>query len=368
MNSKKGIRKKINYLLILVGSICILSFLSCEKDEVTSPESLSFSFPLAQEQNIDKESLEEVYNSAQYVTGIKSLLVSRNGVLVSEGYFTETGAGDLYHVRSVTKSVVSALIGIAIDEGFIESIDQTLNEFIDPLGYTLDEDKVNITIKDLLTMSSGFEWNEFTDVNEYNNWVTANDQIDYVINRTLEDTPGDVFSYNSAAAHLLSVILTEATGMSTHDFAFEYLFEPLGMNVEDFAWGQFDQGYFNGGADLKLKPGDMIKIGEPYLNNGLYKENQIIPSQWVQESTNIHISTNLNGFEPDYGYLWWINNDMTYDVFFANGYGGQFIVVVPELKLVVVATSEWRLLGDTSGQQWYNVMSLIMNGVLDCVL
>lgn len=367
MNSKNGIKKKINYLLILIGSIYIISFLSCEKDELTFPELLSFNFPLAQEQNMDKESLEQVYDAAQSITGIKSLLVLRNGVLVSEGYFTEMDADDLYHVRSVTKSVVSALIGIAIDEGFIESIDQSLNMYIDPLGYILDEDKVNITIKDLLTMSSGFRWNELTDVDEYNNWLTAYDQIEYVISRTLENIPGEVFLYNSATAHLLSVILTEATEMSTHDFAFEYFFEPLGLSDEDFSWGQFDQGYFNGGADLMLKPGDMIKIGELYLNNGLYKGNQIVPSQWVQESTNIHISTNLNEFEPDYGYLWWINNDMTYDLFFANGYGGQFIVVVPELDLVVVVTSEWRLLGNTAGQQWYNVMSLIMNGVLDCV-
>ncbi|NOQ26480.1 MAG: serine hydrolase [Bacteroidales bacterium] len=367
MYSKNVIKKKINYLLILIGSIFILSFLACEKDDVNFPEFESFEFPLAQEQNIDEERLVQVYNAAQYITGIKSLLVSRNGVLVSEGYFTEMAADNLYHVRSVTKSVVSALIGIAIDEGFIESTDQSLNMFIDPLGYTLDEDKLNITIEDLLTMSSGFQWNEFTDVGEYNNWLTANDQIEYVIRRTLVNTPGEVFSYNSATAHLLSVILTEATEMSTHDFAFEYLFEPLGLSDEDFSWGQFDQGYFNGGADLMLKPGDMIKIGELYLNNGLYNGNQIIPSQWVQESTNIHISTNLDEFEPDYGYLWWINNDMTYDVFFANGYGGQFIVVVPELELVVVATSEWRLLGNTAGQQWYNVMSLIMNEVLDCV-
>lgn len=367
MNSKNRIRKRVNYLLILIGSLYILSFLACEEGELNSYESQSFEFPLAQEQNIDGEELMQVYNAAQYITGIKSLLVSRNGVLVSEGYFTERGADDLYHVRSVTKSVVSALIGIAIDEGFIESTDQTLIEFIDPLGYMLDEDKLNITIKDMLTMSSGFRWNEFTDVSEFNNWVTANDQIEYVISRTLEDTPGEVFSYNSATAHLLSVILTEATGMSTHDFALEYLFEPLEMSDEDFSWGQFDQGYFNGGADLMLKPNDMIKIGELYLNNGLYNGNQIIPAQWVQESTDIHILTNLNGFEPAYGYLWWVNNDLAHDLFFASGYGGQFIVVVPELELVVVATSEWRLLGNSAGQQWYNVMSLIMNGVLDCV-
>jgi CubicO group peptidase (beta-lactamase class C family) len=111
----------------------------------------------------------------------------------------------------------------------------------------------------------------------------------------------------------------------------------------------------------------MIKIGELYLNNGLHNGNQIVPSQWIQESTNINISTNLGGYGPDYGYLWWMKYDGTRDYYFANGYGGQFIIVVPELDLVMVATSEWRNLGNTSGQQWYNVMSLIQNDVLDCV-
>ena len=351
---------KVKYLILFFATIFILS---CEPE----PDPKPLKFPLAADQNIDAEDLEDAYETAANISGIKSLLVSRNGVLVSEEYFTDMGADDLYDVRSVTKSVISALIGIAIEEGFLTSTNQKLSEFLTPLGYTLDGEKANIIIEDLLTMSAGFEWNEFEDGYSYYNWVVSSDQIEYCINGTLENTPGVEFSYSSEEAHLLSVIITEATGMSTHDFAFEYFFEPLGLSIEDFGWGAFPQGYFNGGADLSLKPKDMIKIGNLYLNNGNYNGNQIVPSQWVQESTHNHITTNLQGYLPDYGYLWWMNKGGTNNYYFANGYGGQLIGVFPDLDLVVVATSEWQGLGNTAGQQWYNVMSLIQNDVLSCI-
>jgi len=184
----------------------------------------------------------------------------------------------------------------------------------------------------------------------------------------LVSNPGQQFGYSSEEAHLLSVILTEATGMSTHDFAYEYLFEPIGMGIEDFGWGQFEQGYFNGGADLSLKPIDMIKLGNLYLNNGLYNGEQIVPSEWVEESTSFHISTGLGGYAPDYGYLFWMNINSANRFYCANGYGGQLIVVFPDLELVVVTTSEFRLSTSDAGQQWYNVMTLIQNDVLNSVI
>ncbi len=347
---------RLKYLVFLLLSITIIS---CESDD-----SSSYSFPLAAEQNINPQQLADAYEIASNTEGLKSLLVSRNGVLVAEEYFTEEGADDLYDVRSVTKSVISNLIGIAIEEGFIEGIDQKLSDFLIPLGYSLEGDKANITIEHLLTMSAGFEWNEFEVGYDYGAWVRAEDQIAYCINGEIVNSPGKAFSYSSEEAHLLSVILTEATGMSTHDFAFEYLFEPLGMDNEDFSWGQFPQGYFSGGADLSLKPKDMIKLGNLYLNNGLYNGNQIILSEWVSESTSFHITTNLGGYAPDYGYLFWMNTNSTHRFYCANGYGGQLIVVFPDLELVVVTTSEWQLSTSVAGQQWYNVMTLVQNDIL----
>jgi len=351
---------KIKLLILFFAVILIVS---CEPDE----DSKSRQFPFASEQDIDSDELIKAYENAEDIVGLKSLLVSRNGVLVSEEYFTEMGADDLFETRSVTKSIVSALIGIAIEEGFLTSTNQKLKEFLTPLGYTLEDEKANITIEHLLTMSAGFEWNEFESGYSYRDWVIDDDQIEYCINGILENDPGEEFGYSSEEAHLLSVVLTEATGMSTHDFAFEYLFEPLGMSIEDFSWGEFPQGYFNGGADLSLKPKDMIKIGNLFLNNGSYNGNEIVSSNWIQESTNAHISTNLGGYVPDYGYLWWMNRSGADNYYFANGYGGQLIGIFPDLELVIVTTSEWQLSTNDAGQQWYNVMSLVMNDVLSSV-
>lgn len=351
-------KTKIEKLIIV---IVLLIFACCEKEE-------SVNYLIVDDHKINSDRLKQAYSEAENITGIKSLLVSVNDSLIAEQYFTAMGANDLYDVRSVTKSVISTLIGIAIEEGFIESVDQTLLEFIGPLGYELEDEKASITIRDLLTMSAGFEWNEFADGYSYSDWIRSYDQIEYCINGALENSPGEVFSYSSEEAHLLSVIITEATGMSTHDFAFNYLFEPLGIGYEDFGWGVFPQGYFNGGADLSLKPRDMVKIGNLYLNNGIYEGKQIVPSAWIEEATKIQITTNdAIPYGPDYGYLWWINHDLTHDFFYANGYGGQFIIVVPDIELIVVATSEFQNLGETAGQQWYNVISLIVNDILNCI-
>jgi len=203
-----------------VFAFLAIIYVSCDPDD-------SIRFPLASGQNIDNELLEEAYDEANQMSGLKSLLVSRNGVLVAEDYFTDMGAEDLYHTRSVTKSVVSALIGIAVEEGFIQNTDQKLSDYLSPLGYSLEGEKSDITIEHLLTMSAGFEWNEFTDNYSYVDWIRADDQIEYCIEGDLVYSPGERFGYSSEEVHLLSVILTEATGMSTHDFAFEYFFEPL---------------------------------------------------------------------------------------------------------------------------------------------
>lgn len=352
---------KNKILIILTGCIFTLCFSSCEKEE----EALRF--PLAKDQDIDPKKLEQAYNTAENITGIKSLLVSRNGELVSEGYFTEMGADDIYIVMSVTKSIISTLVGIAIEEGFLTGIDQKLSEFLTPLGYTLEGDKANITIKHLLTMSAGFEWNEFGGNYSYANWVNDDDQIAYCINGDLVNTPGEIFGYSSEEAHLLSVIITEATGMSTHDFAYEYLFKPLGIGYDDFGWGQFRQGYFNGGSDLYLIPRDMVKIGNLFLNNGEYNGNQIVPSAWVAEATSNHISTNVSWFGSSYGYLWWNDRIKGHDCYFANGYAGQFILVVPDLNLVITATSEVQGLGNNAGSQWEGVKNLILNDVMNSI-
>jgi CubicO group peptidase (beta-lactamase class C family) len=317
---KKG---RLSLLSVILGSLIFFLILStCDKDPVKEESP----YPLAEAQNIDGQKLAEAYAQARQIEGMKCLLVARNGVLVAEEYFREDdGPESLHDVRSVTKSVTSALIGIAIEEGFIENVDQTLADYlIGSVADSIEKEKGQITLRQLLTMSCGLEWFEIGTYSEYSNWITAPDQIEYILNKPMVTTPGTVFNYSDGAAHLVSVILTEATGMNALEFAGLYLFAPLDISIA---------------------------------------------AEWVSASTQSHISTNnAVPYGPNYGYYWWTGRAYARDYYFANGYGGQFIVVVPGWNLVAVATGNWRGIGrDQAGAQWYNIISVIMNDVLGAV-
>jgi len=318
-------------------------------------------------QGIDADLLEQAYASARETPGIRSLLVQRHGVLVREEYFHGGAADSLEQVWSVTKSVTSTLIGIALEHGYLTSLDQTLKEFLLPVADSLPEDKGRITLRQLLTMTSGLEWHEMDGGGEYNRWVTSGDMVQYVIDRPWAAPPGETFIYNTGGTHLLAVALTEVTGTPALDFAREHLFGPLGITQLD--WWTDERGYFTGGMGLYLRPRDMLKIGELFLRRGMWNGSTVVSSQWVAEATAAHVSTaNVVWCGPEYGYSWWVGQGQGHAFSFANGYAGQFILVVPELDLVIVATSGWR--GHTwssAGTQWMGVMDVIVNRVLPAV-
>ena len=308
--------------------------------------------------------LEEVFLNAEQLPNLKSLIVYKDNSIIKEKYF-HNGAADIEHdVRSVTKSVMSTLIGIAIDNGFIQSEDQTIDVFLDPLVGNLDSAKSKIRIRDLLSMSSGFYSNELASSSEYNNWISTPNQLLYTLSQPLVSQPGQTFYYNSGASHLLSIILTQATGMSSYNFAKQYLFQPLG--ISDHNWSTDKQGSNNGAAGLRLTPQDMLKIGILYLNGGIYNNTQVLPRSWITKATTAKITTGtVIPFASDYGYLWWNGRADSRSYFFANGWGGQFILVVPELSLIVVASNEWSGIPSAiAGEQWYNTLNLIINEII----
>jgi CubicO group peptidase (beta-lactamase class C family) len=343
--------KTIRYLGLPLLLLFLISFNSCSTNSTSAP-------------GPESQKLNDAFRQASSFPELKSLIVARNGVIIKEQYFNGGGADLPSDVRSVTKSVTSLLIGIAIDKGLITSTGQTISEYISPLVNNFSAGDSAITINDLLTMSGGFKWDELGNVNEYINWFAAPNQVQYLIDRPLVAQPGQVFNYNSAAAHLLSVILTKATGMRTRDFAQKYLFEPLGTSVT--SWETDKQGYTNGAAGMFITPHDMIKIGMLILNGGTYNGKRIVSQEWIEQSIARHIGTfNAQMFGPGYGYCWWAgqNNNLIYA--FANGYGGQFIVVVPELNLVVTATNNWSGLSDpAANNDWAETLTLIMNSIV----
>lgn len=344
--------KTMKYLKFSLLVFVIIIFGACVNNPVNSPE-------------VNNQELDNAFNQAASFSQLKSLVVARNGVIIKEQYFRSGGADVPFDVRSVTKSITSLLIGIAIDKGFLTSVDQTIGEFLGPLVSRLSADEAAITIKDLLTMSGGFTWNELGNTNEYNNWFyVAPNQVQYVFNRSLAAKPGQVFDYNSAAVHLLSVILTRATNMKTQDFAQKYLFDSLGSAIS--SWETDHQGYNNGAAGINLTPHDMIKIGQLMLNGGTYNGKRIVSTEWIQETINFHITTkNVFEFGPGYGYCWWCGQNIKGHYAFALGFGGQFIIVVPRLNLVVTATNNYSGLSSSfADNNMFETLSLIMDNII----
>jgi len=289
-------------------------------------------------QGMDSVALEEVYDYVRDSgASIRSLLVVRHGYLVAEEYFTPI----LYNINnthilfSVTKSVVSSLIGIAIDQGFIDNTSQLLLDFFpDRTISNTSAWKEAITLEDVLQMRSGFQWNE-DDYGEYNDFFAMRDSDDwaqYVLDRPMAYEPGSTFYYNSGNSHLLATIINVTTGMTPLAFADQYLFGPLGITTR--LWLTDPQGINFGGSSLALRPRDMAKFGLLFLNNGTWDDQQVVSSDWVKNSSQ-GPSTPYGG---SYGYQWWINDIGGW--YSAIGYNGQFIYVIPEHDIVVVFSSD----------------------------
>ncbi len=343
---------KIRNLRFSIFIIITLFMFSCSEENSSSSEI-----------KVNYDKLNQAFASATQFGNLKSLVVSYNGNIIKQVYYNDGGADQPHDVRSVTKSVIGLLTGIAIEKGLIQSVEQPVGGYLSPLVTNILDEKANIKIKHLLTMSSGFEWEELISVSGYNNWINSANQVQYVLDKPLIAEPGQVFTYNSGAIHLLSVIICRSSNLSTSIFAKQNLFDP--MEIGNRNWLVDKQGYNNGAAGLQITPLDMIKIGEIVLNRGKYKEKQIIPAEWIDQIKTSKISTgDIMDFAAGYSNGWWTGQNSKGNFIFANGWGGQFIVVVPNLKLVVAATNKWSgISSSTAKAQWYQTMNLITTDI-----
>lgn len=264
---------------------------------------------------------------------LRSLLVSIDGETVEERYYHGAHPSHSANMKSASKSVISTLVGIAIARGYLESVRDTIGKFFpEYLGASDDLAKKTITIEDLLTMRSGLE---STSRRNYGRWVQSGNWVRHVLTRPLVDAPGGRMIYSTGNSHLLSAVLTKATGMSTFDFARRYLADPLGIPIGP--WLRDPQGIYFGGNEMHLTPRAMLAIGKLYLAGGRVGDKQVVSEGWIRESLVPRTQSPWSGRE--YGYGWWIRTLAGRQAYYAWGHGGQFIFVVPELKLVVVATS-----------------------------
>ena len=283
-------------------------------------------------QGIDSDKLAELLQSIRELNvQIHSLLVIRNGYVVVDATFYPYDGQAVHNVASVTKSVMTTLIGIAADQGKLDLDDKMVSFFPDRAIANLDERKQDITVRHLASMSSGLDCDGTGDEPTLQEMVASEDYVQFVIDRKVTWQPGNDFVYCSPAIHLLSPILQQATGMGALDFAREVLFEPLGFG--EVMWPTDPQGYHDGWADVSLHPYDMAKLGFLFLHLGEWDGRQIVSRQWVEEATRPQMRDPSGQADP-YGFGWWIETDVVGA--HAQGRGGQNIYVLPEWDMVIV--------------------------------
>jgi len=274
----------------------------------------------------------EALKAAGDLPRLHSLLASRRGEVVLERYFNGTRPGRAANVKSVSKSIISALVGIAIDRGLIAGPETPIRTYFPELAKDRDARKHGITIEDLLTMRSGLET---TSNRNYGAWVQSRNWVQHALAKPLFAMPGTEMEYSTGNTHLLSAILTKATKTSTWQFAQDALAKPLDFTLP--RWPQDPQGVYFGGNDMLLTPRQMISFGELYLHEGRTGTRQVVSEKWVERSFVPRAVSPISG--QQYGYGWWMRELAGRQAYFAWGFGGQYIILVPDLDLVVVTTS-----------------------------
>jgi CubicO group peptidase (beta-lactamase class C family) len=280
---------------------------------------------------MDQATLKDLLNEIdRRGLAIDSVLVLRHGTIVLEQYYRGSTVSSTHDLYSVTKSFVSALVGMAIDQGVVQGVEQKALDFFPGRTFANpDPRKAAMTVENILTMSTGLQWNEGDP--EYQALYVSGDWVANMFNRPIVVDPGSRFNYCSGCTHLLASIVQQATKTNVKDFAKKYLFQPLG--IDNFIWDTNPQGEAIGGWGLKLAPRDMARLGYLYLHQGSWNGQQILSPSWIETSTRSHISTG----DGSYGYQWWIYPDL--NAYAAQGRYGQMIFVQPKSDLVVVFTA-----------------------------
>lgn len=332
--------------MVLVGAAAAFALVQPPQDvEPSGPVADATAAPEAAERTLlpadgplDLVRLDSMLAEAERIRPLSSLVVWHRGEMVVERYYRGMRADQATNIKSASKTLLSPLVGIALRDSLIESVDVPLRQIVPDLYARLDASSADdprkdaIRLRDLMDMSSGLETTSFRN---YGAWAASPDWGWDQLRRPMECEPGRCYQYSTGVTHLLGIALAEAAGRDLRSWAGEVLFQPLDITVP--AWDRSPRGYYLGGNNMALRPRDLLKIGVLYLNDGVWDGRRLLPAGWVEASWQPRFRSPWNGM--GYGSLWWASDWGGERVFSAWGYGGQFLVVVPRLELAVVATS-----------------------------
>ena len=347
-------------IMLLLGNVCY----GQNSYTYSQPEELEDGWKTnhIQATGIDSTLIYKLFNQINDANHkMHSVVVVRNNQLILEEYFHDHGVNVPHDLRSATKSIRSILSGIAIDKGFIDHINDPITKYLKypTAKKNLDIRKEEITIKHLLTMSSGLDCNDWDkkSLGQEDRVYRKKDWLQYTLDLPMVNTPGEVSHYCSMGVVLLAEIISQSSGMAIDEFAHKYLFKPLG--IDNIQWGHTsDREVIASGKRIYMTPRDMAKIGQLVLNKGQWQGMQIVSEEWIEAATTP--KTKIAGI--DYGYLWWNIpfkvSDSTIISKTATGNGGQYIFIIPEKELIAVFT------GGAYNSQEDKLAFAIMNDII----
>jgi CubicO group peptidase (beta-lactamase class C family) len=340
--------------LIVVWQIVAVQAFAFEPLPRTPPEALG----------IDAAGIDRFLHDLDQVPGAQSVVVVHRNQVVAEAYWTGSPS-TLRQLRSVTKSVTSTLIGIAIDRGFIGDVDRRVVDYLPAALRPSNPAKDDILLRHLLTHTSGLKWDENL---EFATWANSSNPVRFILDRPLVSQPGTVFDYSTPGTHVLSAVLEEAIGVGAEAFANASLFMPLG--ISSWRWEHDTRGYPFGGHGLELRTEDMAKLGVLFLNRGRWGNRQVLPAEWINSATNAQRQGTSNWGPVErvsYGYLWWLAGVGESDLYMALGWGGQFVICVPALDLVVATNASWLLEAEQADSQERAILGVVVEKLLPLI-
>ena len=346
-NRKRKILYGVSSIVVLLLSVNVLNYynqwhpinlklpFSSSQSFKVNYEPFEWSEAKPEDYNYNTDTLNKYYSKIEDWKRLRGLLVVQDDKLLIEKYFKGTDKLDAFNVHSVTKSITSSLVGIGIDKGIIQSEDEMVMKYFPEYRNQVDSLKNELTLKHLLTMKGGFA-----------HWDAYSTPKECIVDIKINKTPGTNFRYFTGSQAILSAIITKSSKETTKDFAREYFLEPIG--IKNGFWRLQDK-YYCGGGESYYTARDLARIGQVYLNKGKVGSKQIISEKWIEKSFTNYVEASksfrtLGDYtEVGYGYCWWLLDYQGHKIYTARGKGGQYVMVIPEIKTVVVIIQEWNL-------------------------
>jgi len=356
--------KRFFLLTILISSYL---FISCSDVNNSDEQTIGYSWQSASPEQLGMNSimLSNALNAASAKGFVNSFIVIRNGKIAAERHLNGRNANSYQSIKSVSKSFLSALIGIAVNKRILNLDQKMIDSFPEYQEFVTDTNVNSITLRHLLTMRSGIKGDE----EFYSVFTNSSNWIKTIIQSPLNFTPGTRSLYSTASTHLVSGMLTKASGMSTMDFAKINLFDPMGVVIND--WAKDPQGIYFGGNNIYMTTRNMAVLGLLYLYKGNLNGQQIVSEEWVNSS--LVYSGGVGGTwgslsEIGYGYMWWLGKVSGKNIFTAIGHGGQFVFCVPDLNLIAAVNCDPLVNWDAADEQEREALQIIADYVIPAVM